>query len=252
MQTELQSAGLTEGEAKVYLALLSLGSSTTGPIIEESGIARSFVYNILEKLIEKGLVSSIVKDNMKYYQAADPERILDYLEKKKQTIDEHSKSLRKMLPKLSALREENPTIQIQMYGGFRGLQTVFEHYHKKLKKGEETLTLGICPFQEEKYHEYWHEDHERRVKEGTKNRMLFNKGTNPAILKNRNSYKGCEARYMETDMETPAWIFTYKDVTQIYLQDRKKPFVVEIINKQIAETFKAYFEDYWKNTKKFK
>src|SRR3989338_2306754 len=251
MQSELQSAGLTEGEAKVYLALLSIGSSTTGPIIEESGIARSFVYNILEKLIEKGLVSYIVKDNLKYYQAANPERILDYLEKKKQAIEENSKNLRKMLPKLLALGEEHPPLQIQVYEGFKGLQTVFEHYHKKLKKGEETLTFGIHPFQEEKYHRYWHEDHERREKEGTKNRMLFNKGTDHSILKNRNSYKGCEARYMETGIETPAWIFIYKDVTQVYLQDKKKPFVVEIINKQIAETFKAYFEDYWRKTKKF-
>ena len=35
----LKEAGLTDGEIKVYLALLELGSSTTGPVIEKSGIA---------------------------------------------------------------------------------------------------------------------------------------------------------------------------------------------------------------------
>ena len=52
----LKEAGLTEGEIKVYLGLLELGLSTTGPIIEKSRIARSIIYQILEKLMQKGLV----------------------------------------------------------------------------------------------------------------------------------------------------------------------------------------------------
>ena len=58
----LREAGLTEGEIKVYLALLELGSSTTGPIVDKSGISRSIIYQILEKLMEKGLVSFITKE----------------------------------------------------------------------------------------------------------------------------------------------------------------------------------------------
>lgn len=251
MIQELKDAGLTDGEAKTYLALLELGASTTGPIIDRSGIARSFIYNILEKLLEKGLISYVEKSGKKYYQASDPDRIIDYIEKNKQRLDESKDKIRKVLPKLLEMREYNPPTEIQVYEGFKGLQTAFEHYHDKLKKGDETLTLGVPEFQEEKYHEYWHDDHKRREREGTKNRMLFNKGTNPKILKNRNSYKGCEARYMDSNIKTPAWIFVYKDVSQIFLQVKNKPFVVEIINKQIAATFKAYFDDYWSRSKKF-
>ena len=63
--TSLREAGLTDGEIKVYLALLELGAATTGPIIEKSGIARSIIYQILDKLMQKGLVSMVMKDKTK-------------------------------------------------------------------------------------------------------------------------------------------------------------------------------------------
>ncbi|MFH1316472.1 MAG: helix-turn-helix domain-containing protein [Candidatus Woesearchaeota archaeon] len=252
MEKELvKEAGLTDGEAKVYLALLELGASTTGPVIEKSGVARSFIYNILEKLTEKGLVSYVVREKTKNYQACSPERILDYIEERKQKLDESKEKMQKLLPKLNALQESAPFAEIHVYEGLRGLQTAFEQYHKRLKKGEEALTLGAPSYQEEKYHEYWQQDHILRGKEGIKNRMLFNMGTDPSTVKNRNSYKGCTARYMNSNVQTPAWILVYKDISQIYLQDKKKPIVVEIKNKQIAQTFEVYFEDYWKKSKKF-
>ena len=125
----------------------------------------------------------------------------------------------------------------------------YEHYYKKCKKGDEVLALGICSFQEEKYHDYWKKDHIKRGKKGINCKMLFNRNTNINILKNRNSYKYCDARYMNTDIMTTAWIMIYKDVTLIALQD-KKARVIEIVNQQIADTFNAYFYDYWKNSKK--
>ena len=55
IQLELEQIGFTKSEIKIYLALLKLGSSTTGPIITESKTANSKIYEVLEKLIEKGL-----------------------------------------------------------------------------------------------------------------------------------------------------------------------------------------------------
>ena len=60
----LESVGLTKSEAKVYLALLELGSSSKGPIVKRSGVASSKVYELLDKLIAKGLVSIVVKANV--------------------------------------------------------------------------------------------------------------------------------------------------------------------------------------------
>ena len=55
----LEDIGLTNAEIKVYLALLELGSSTAGPILEKSKLQNSVVHMTLNKLIDKGFVTFI-------------------------------------------------------------------------------------------------------------------------------------------------------------------------------------------------
>lgn len=246
----LKEIELTEGESKVYLALLELGSTTTGPIIEKSGVAKSFVYTLLDNLLKKGLASHSKIGGKILYQAADPERIVDYLERKKISIEENKKKINKILPQLKSLQQEKQRANIEVFEGFRGLQTASERYKYVLKPGEELLSLGIPPEQEEKYHEYWEETHRIRIDQGIKSRMLFNKQTPEKIIKNRNSFKDAQAKIMNSNIETPAWILIYKDIASIFLQDKKGPLTIEIKNEQIAKTFKAYFEDYWNQAKK--
>lgn len=249
--TSIKEAGLTDGEGKVYLALLKLGSTTSGPIIEESGVANSIIYRLLDSLIEKGLASYIIKEKTKYFQACEPKKIIEYLEERKQKIEDNKDNINKLLPQLLAMGMNNEETSVQVYEGFRGIQTAYEHWYNKLKKGEEVLAWGVYPQQSEKYHIYWQKDHLKRKKYGIKTRILFNQGTDKEILKNRNSYWGADARYMPVGMKTPAWFMTYANVTVIFLQHNKE-IAVEIINKDIAESFKAYFDNLWEGSKKFK
>ena len=247
----LEKIGLTEGESKVYLALLKLGSSTSGPLTDESGVSRSKIYNVLERLIQKGLVSYIIKEKTKYFQAAEPSKIKDYLDKKEQEFTEQRKEIDKIMPQLQAQQEYGKKLkQAQIFEGFKGMQTVHEHTYLNLKKGEEYFFLGIPPFQEDKYHLYWQRDHKKRINSGIKCRLLFNQGTDSKILKNRNSFKDCDARFMPIPIETPAWIMGYKDTIVIGLQS-DKGMAIEIINQDIADSFKKYFDAFWKLTKPF-
>jgi len=61
--SQLKAIGLTEGEIRVYLALLDSGLTTTGIVIKQSNITGSKVYNILDRLIEKGLEESSSPDS---------------------------------------------------------------------------------------------------------------------------------------------------------------------------------------------
>src|SRR3989338_1465204 len=58
----LQELGLSEAEAKVYLTLLEVGSTLAGPVIKKTGLHRGTTYQILQRLKEKGLVSSVIKE----------------------------------------------------------------------------------------------------------------------------------------------------------------------------------------------
>ena len=84
--SSLEGIGLTKSEVKVYLALLDMGASSTGPIVMRSGTADSKIYGVLEKLSQKGLVGSFLKGGVRHYKAASPNMIREYLEEKKRKV----------------------------------------------------------------------------------------------------------------------------------------------------------------------
>src|SRR3989338_6940485 len=108
-ETLLEKLGLTKGEIKVYLALNKLGESTIGPIGKESKVSKSKMYDILDRLIEKGLVGYITKDGTKYFMANDPHMILEYLERKESDLTQTKKQIvREILPILMLQKQSVP------------------------------------------------------------------------------------------------------------------------------------------------
>src|SRR3989344_2592275 len=83
----LEDIGLTNAEIKVYLALLELGSSTSGPIIEKSQLQSSVVFTTLSRLTDKGFVSAVKEGKRNYYQASDPKHIVEYINEKKENFE---------------------------------------------------------------------------------------------------------------------------------------------------------------------
>lgn len=120
MNKILQQLGLEQPEVQAYLALLDLGESTVTKIAERAGLGRVHSYQILTKLIGKGLASYVIKNNIKYFSAAEPETLLKSLQEKEE-------GLKKILPELKArqtLTKQDTSVEI--YRGTEGLNTVFK------------------------------------------------------------------------------------------------------------------------------
>ena len=96
--------GFTDGEAKTYLALIEIGSSTVGPLAKKTGIAYSKIYEVLERLIKKGVVSFIKKGKTKYFQAVNPSALFDYIDKKEQDLETQKNLLNNMVPQLELIQ----------------------------------------------------------------------------------------------------------------------------------------------------
>jgi sugar-specific transcriptional regulator TrmB len=248
----LQEAGLTKGEVKVYLALLQLGSSTIGPILEKSGITKSIIYRILEKLITKGLVSYIIKEKTKHYQAAQPEKLLEYADERERQHRENRAKIEALLPQLILQQRGAKKSEATIYEGFKGMMTVHDKRFEKLRRGDEYFFFGLPAHQPKHLHAYWQRDHKKRVKLGIKVKLLYNPKVDNWVLKDRNSYPGCDARRMPIDTETPAWVLGYKDVTVIGIPLAETPLSFEIVNEDVARSFRAYFDWLWKQTTPFK
>ena len=116
----LQKLGLEEQEVKTYLALLDLGESTATKLAERTGIGRVHMYQIVNRLIEKGIASYIIKNNVKYFSASDPEIFIKDIQQKEQ-------DLQKILPELQ-MRQKKLTqeTKVEIYRGREGINTILK------------------------------------------------------------------------------------------------------------------------------
>jgi DNA-binding MarR family transcriptional regulator len=248
----LEKIGLTPGEIKAYLALLALGPSSTGPLAKKSQVSRSKLYWVMDKLEKKGLASHAERNGVIYFQAVEPTKIDDYIQEKEDELGLLREEFIKFLPELESFHKRaKETQSMTLYQGLKGLKVAHEHSYLKLKRGEEYVYMGVPAYQPETHHLYWQKDHMRRASLGIKTRLLFNNDTDGAIMENRNSYPLCDARYMPTDIKTPAYFLIYKDTVMMAIPSTN-PIAIEIVSQEIADAFMAYFEEYWKRTKPFK
>ena len=139
----LYQLGLTKSEVKVYITLLELGSSTTGPIMDKAKVSSSKIYGTLGRLIEKGLVSFIIKSKTKYYRASSPESLLDYVNEKEDEIRNQKQQVKNMIPELKLKQKllENKQ-EAQIYMGWKGLMNAFNFILEDLKNGDEYIAFS--------------------------------------------------------------------------------------------------------------
>jgi sugar-specific transcriptional regulator TrmB len=123
----LQQLGLTRNESRVYLALLKLGSATAVEITKLSHVHRVNVYDTLERLREKGLISTIFQGKKRIYEAANPRQLLKLVNEKQELIQQ-------ILPQLDLeFRAEKEKQQVHHFFGPEG---VLQAYYMMLDQGD--------------------------------------------------------------------------------------------------------------------
>ena len=242
----LQEIGLTDSEIKVYLTLLELGSSKKGPIVKKAGITSSKIYEVMDKLIERGMASYVVKDNIKYFNAAPPSRIKEYLKEKETRLKEQEKELEKLLPSLE-LRQQLVTqkTDAEVYRGWKGMQTIYNDLLNSLKTGDSYYIFGASRGTNAKnVRSFYTRFNEKVVRKKLKAHIIFNE-------KARGNIHGIEktAKVKYFDHTTPAEILIYGSKTAIVLLEQE-PLIILIKGKSVAQSFKAYFDVIWFTAKK--
>jgi len=239
----LEKIGLTEGEIHVYLALTELGLSTSWNITKNAKIASSKVYEVLQRLIDKGLVSFVIKNGVRYYDATPPERLLDFLEEKQNEIEITKKGIRDILPELKSRKgthEENKTI---VYTGTQGPKIVLKEAIEAGRNGQELYGFGT---DEDPYLIYFPFELKRHFEEQKKYKirwkLLFTKG-----FKSPNPF--ADIRYLPEGFSLPVRTMIYGN--KVAIVDFHKPFTTIIIeNKKVAESYREHFNVLWKIAKK--
>lgn len=248
IQDILREIGLSEGEQQVYLSLLKLGESTSGPIAQNSGISASKVYQVLNRLIGKGLVSEFDRGGVKHFSPMNPNTLLDYLNEKENRINKLQNDIQKILPNLTQLyNEKSQDTQVELMRGQQSLWNAWRSMLSELEKGDEYRIIGATYGESgnEEETSFFTQFHKKRVEKGVKARMLFQQSTKPIPA----TAKTAKIRYLPLGFQNPLQINLYKEVSNIVIWG-PEPMIFKIRSKQVTEGFNQYFEALWKESGK--
>jgi len=255
--SHLSGIGLTKLEIKVYLAVLEIGSATAGPISQKSGVHRRSVYDALDRLLEKGLVSTMKVNNRTEFQAVDPKRLLGLVKEKENDINS---ILPQLMLKFNSTREKQETL---FFKGKEGIKSIFDD---QLNVGEtiqiisgSTSAYEMLPYYIKRY------DKERKRKK-IQAQILFNNDYNDNNNNNNNKIKNTkkkeriqekikkpplsQIKYLPEGYGGMSSINIYGDNVGIILWNKENPFGILIRQKEIADSYRNYFQLLWKIGKK--
>ena len=238
MLDKLITLGFALNEAKVYLALIKLGGGTTSDITKESGVHRVNVYEVMDKLKNKGLVSSLKKGRKIVYSVGDPENLLRFMQQKEELAKE-------IVPQLHGLYNSKKQEEDVFY--FTGPEGVITAYYMMLDEKQPIYAIGGSGLNRQ----FLRHRHKRfmadRLLQKIQVKALYyeslreEKQKNPDILVN--------IRYLPDSFKSPAMIDICGNIVIILLAtDTVRAIVIK--NAQIADAYRKYFEFMWQFAKK--
>jgi len=236
----LREVGFADSEIKVYQALIALGSTGAGRLVEETGLYRKNLYDSLGKLIDKGLVTYVIEDKKKRFQAKNPEHLQRYIENKQARLAEKKQELLKLLPELrQTFNAITPEIESEIYRGTEGIKTIL----KECLKYKTVLFIGATGDVENRLPYFWPQyNKEREKRKCTWKLLLVNESQNKPITKS----KYYEYKILPKTLSGLNVIYIYGDhiANVIWLE---KPVAFVIKHTTLANNYRKYFQYLWKS-----
>jgi len=234
----LVKLGLTTKEAKVYLSTLEIGSSPVSKIAQNAGINRISTYDIIEKLLEKGLITKATKNKIKYFTGTDPEMVIEEFEKK-------AISLKNALPKLKQFNIQNENATVSSFEGKEGLKNIFNTM--LTSKNEICCITGFFQFEQE-IKDLINDFENKRVKKKIPIKITgpIDKDTEFWSIDDEKNYR--QIRYLPIEELNPkcdTYIFDGKIVIINY---GEKPQATQISNTETYETYLSIFNHFYATT----
>lgn len=230
----LQELGLTDIEAKVYIACLELGSDTVLRIAKKAEVKRPTAYVVLDNLADQGYVSKVEKDGKTKYTPEDPAVILN---KYKETVANFTD----MLPFFRAKFNKGPKPKIRYYEGREALANV---YTKIIYPSDVTLWFGAdfsrIGSKMPEVLEVW----EKIIKKPKKDyREIITNNKEGVSFAKRNK-KTKIFRMMPKDL--PGFGDAAITDDKVFIVSLDNMFGVLIESEDLAKTFKNFFELAWR------
>ncbi len=235
-EAQLKELGLTENEVRIYLVLLQQGDRNPAQVAEALGLHRGYVYDTLERMHEKEIVSIVLAAGKKQYRATAPQTLAKLLE-------DRARQFAAIVPKLQALRlSEKSDTKAELHQGKKAVRALLKDAGSH--GNGEMISIGV---DEEKLlaaepiymEQYFNALKERKIRE----RVIIKKGAK--MIKHPNvQYREVDPSFIGNVMQ-----FIYGHKVALFIDGTPNNLII-IENKIVADTYRAQFELLWNSAQR--
>jgi len=232
----LKNFGLTSNEAEVYLLLIKIGNASASEIAQKTNIHRINIYDLLERLQRRGLVSFVIVGKRKHYEAVHPKKIIEIEEERKKEIES-------IIPELIKQTQGGKLYQeVTVFKDKKGIKNVIDELTNIKSFDFFASGWGFANYFGKEYSDIWHE------------KLNLNKVEVRCLISRKFKQKlqmpeALSYRYLPSEFDFPSTSIIFEDKILILLWS-SSPLAILIRSKEINKSYKNFFEILWKISKK--
>lgn len=253
--SQIEDLGLSNKEARVYVANLMLGPSGVQQIAELSGIKRVTTYVILESLVSMGLVSQAVKARKTLFNAESPENLKRLIDNREKSLKDQRMQLEEIMPELVAIKglpKDAPVIKF--YEGIESIRSINTDFFKDIKAKGIDSTYGISdldqlkkvlPDIEEKG------GNPARLQAKVKSKFIYTSSKGP-IMSDTDKLANRQSKYIPRELyKFNCDISIAGEYVVLIALDTHNPIGVLIKSHSIADGMRNVFDLAWKAAERY-
>lgn len=234
----LKRIGLTDSEIDVYIDIVKHPESRASDIALRVKISRTYVYDAIQNLIDKGLITYVIKNGRKYFKAFELGKLLEYIDEKTAQLQRHKDDINKLIQELKVYQiptKEKPVVEV--FDGEEGLKTILNDI---VKQGKDVVAWGATDRIKDYLPDWFLEKYvKEKAKKGMKTRQLHVEGEKTL------EGHGYILKTMSKEFSNPVTFAAYGDRIIIFFWS-EVPVTIRVKNKEISDSFKKHFEFLWK------
>jgi HTH-type transcriptional regulator, sugar sensing transcriptional regulator len=246
--SHIEELGLSNKEARVFVACLKVGPSPVQRIADQAAIKRVTAYVVLESLVGLGLVSQSVKGKKTFFVAEDPSNLERLLERRESELKDQRVNFEHALPelaKLKAIPKELP--EVKFYDGADGVRSLFTTFFVNYKGDERDIFVVSNVDQ---LHSFFPERRSAkgnpdRIRQGIRSHLVYTSERGP-IYHSTDANSNRLSRFLPPGKYPLSGDISVIDdyVIMISLVG-PRPMAVTLRNRDIAESMRSFFQMAW-------
>ena len=236
----LRKIGLSEGELRVYSVLLNSGRSALNTIHEKVGMERRNIYDVLNKLIEKGIVTYVTENRKRYFQVAHPSKIISYVEEKENDLSQTKNAVEAAMPEIiKKFQSRQSSANAEIYRGVEGNKAVWDD----MLNYSDIYWIGSGRYVPKRFPHYFAVWNKKRIAKKIKLHNIFRGELKSEVT----LYQYEQGKFLPKEFSNNPVVIGIHGHRVAHFLYGEEIFVFVIESKELAENYKAYHAYLWNN-----